>query len=122
MRNKDGLTKKLEFAQNRHEFERIEIYAMVDISNKMRRIISRKKTLTNVTRDPFLAQIAGRHSSNYPPFFSILLSLKIYNTLKSKNFGQFKFRTSVCPKFRRLIIQARTPVVGKGYQKSVSYM
>ena len=38
-------------------------------------------------------------------------------TLKTKNFGQFKFRTSVCPKFRRLITQARTPMVRKGYQK-----
>ena len=43
-------------------------------------------------------------------------------TLKTKNFGQFKLRTSVCPKFRRLITQARTPMVGKGYQKSASYM
>ena len=46
----------------------------------------------------------------------------ISTTLKTKNFGQFKFRTSVCPKFRRLITQARTPMVGKWYQKSASYM
>ena len=40
---------------------------------------------------------------------------------KTKYFGQFKFRTSVCPKFRRLITQARTPIAGKGYQKSASH-
>ena len=44
------------------------------------------------------------------------------NYIKTKNFGQFKFRTSVSPKFRRLITQARTPMVGKGYQKSASHM
>ena len=46
----------------------------------------------------------------------------VLDTLKTKNFGQLKFRTSVCPKFRRLITQARIPMVGKGYQKSASHV
>ena len=47
-----------------------------------------------------------------------ILSDKVY-TLKTKDMGQFKFRTSFCPKFRRLITQARTPVVEKGYKNQL---
>ena len=39
------------------------------------------------------------------------------NTLKTKNFGQFKFRTSVCPKFHMLITYASTLMLGKEYKK-----
>ena len=44
------------------------------------------------------------------------------NTLITKNFGQFKFRTSVCPKFQQLITDVMTLMVGRGYKKSTSRM
>ena len=42
-------------------------------------------------------------------------------TLSTKVFGQFKFRTSVCPKFQQLIIDVMTLMTGNGYKKSASH-
>ena len=45
-----------------------------------------------------------------------------HSTLITKNFGQFKFRTSVCAKFQQLIIAVMTLITGRGYKKSTSHM